>query len=306
MAKKKKPQNKLSLENDLAGLNKLIQNQNFDNIEELQGFLDSIVGKRLDDIVPKKKGRKNKQEKAQELVFEALDMDPTQGRKQIKEALALDPNNVDAWIYMAETSESPETGLEYYKKALKAGKKNLGEKAFEELKGHFWGFHDTRPYMKAKAGIAFCLTILDEHEEAIRHYQEMLELNPNDNQGIRYDLSLLLVENQKHSAYDKLYNAYSDDATASWQYTYALNSFIRAGKTPQSDKALKTAYETNPHVLKLLSGEKEMPEELPEFMGFGDENEAIHYVRNSVGLWIEVPGVLDWVFDFYRKWKNIN
>ena len=95
---------------------------------------------------------------------------------------------------MAETEESIENACKFYKQGLEAGKKAIGEKEFNELKGHFWMAHETRPYMRAKAGLASCLFFMRRYDEAIKHYQEMLELNPNDNQGVRYQLAVWLVE----------------------------------------------------------------------------------------------------------------
>ena len=47
---------------------------------------------------------------------------------------------------------------------------------------------ETRPYMRARAGLARCLWELKRHDEALKHYYGMLKLNTHDNQGIRYVL----------------------------------------------------------------------------------------------------------------------
>ena len=59
----------------------------------------------------------------------------------------------------------------------------LGAEGFEEYAGHFWGFLETRPYMRARAGLAIALIKLGDESAAIEHFRAMLKLNPNDNQG---------------------------------------------------------------------------------------------------------------------------
>ena len=87
-----------------------------------------------------------------------------------------------------------EEALEFYRKGVQAGEQALGPKGFKEYAGHFWGFLETRPYMRARAGLAATLNLLGEVHSAISHYQDMLRLNPNDNQGIRYVLAECLME----------------------------------------------------------------------------------------------------------------
>jgi hypothetical protein len=38
-----------------------------------------------------------------------------------------------------------------------------------------------------------------------------------------------------------------------------------------------------------------MPRELPAYIGFGDENEAISYTHNAIKAWHETPGAREWL-----------
>jgi len=64
--------------------------------------------------------------------------------------------------------------------------KNLGAD-FKEFKGHFWGFHETRPYMRARGNLAQLLVSEGRFDEAITEHEAMLELNLGNNQGVRYE-----------------------------------------------------------------------------------------------------------------------
>ena len=57
------------------------------------------------------------------------------------------------------------------------------------MKGDFWSFIETRPYMRAKAQLTDELWAAGFAEESIKHYKDMIELNPNNNQGVRYILA---------------------------------------------------------------------------------------------------------------------
>jgi tetratricopeptide (TPR) repeat protein len=149
--------------------------------------------------------------------------------------------------------------------------------------------------MRAREGLAACLWNLDRREEALSHYREMLRLNPNDNQGIRYTLlSCLLKEAQDQEA-ERLLQAYQDDAAAMWLYSAALLMFRQDGASRKAHKHLQEALEFNPHVPDYLLGRRYLPPQLPPYMGLGDETEAVHYVASNGYLWRQQEGALAWL-----------
>ena len=170
---------------------------------------------------------RNKKEKSRNLLREAYEANSINERiKLAEEALKLYPNNADAYIILAENQNNYLSAAEYYKKGMEAGRKDIGEKDFEEFKGHFWGFHETRPFMRAKAGYAAILYLLEQYDESIQEYAEIIELNPNDNQGVRYSYASILVNHRKFEAYEKLRELFDDEGSAMWLFTYvAFHSY---------------------------------------------------------------------------------
>lgn len=297
---------KMNHERDFAKLFRHIGEQNFETKEELEKFLEGIQGKKIDDIFPGDSTKKNKKFQSQDLVYEAYEKTATEGKKLIKEALELDPNNADAYVYLAGLEKDVDKALKLFEKGVKAGEKSIGKRAFKEDKGHFWGIFETRPFMRAKAGLAECLSLTDQHDEAIRHYQELLELNPGDNQGIRYSLCTLLLEQQRYDEYDKLYKEFEDEGSAHWCFNYALYLFMRHGETKQSDRALQEAFEENKYVIDYLLGIKKLPKTLPAYMGIGDRDEAVHYVADSWRLWGKTDRALEWLLKFKQRRLRVN
>lgn len=241
--------------------------------------------------------------KAQQIMYRAWEeRRPTRRVQLAQKALEVSPDCADAYVLLAEEeAETPAEACEYFEKGMQAGIRALGESYFtNEYEGKFWGLLETRGYMRARAGLAECLEYLDRSNEAIMHYEALLQLNPSDNQGIRYQLMGLLLRQNMNIQAGKLLEDYKDDSTAVWAYTRALLAFRRLGPSIQADAALRRALRVNPHVSPYLNGSKPLPEELPETMGFGDENEAIDYAAEYFGNWWSTPGAVGWLKDIAK------
>jgi pentatricopeptide repeat protein len=213
-----------------------------------------------------------------------------------KKALEISVDCADAYVLLAEeTAGSLEEAIDLYQKGVKAGERALGKKAFEEDVGYFWGLLETRPYMRARAGLAQSLWKTGKREEAVAHYWEMLRLNPNDNQGIRDLLMPCLLESGRTEDAEKLFEQYREDGMAVWRYSRALLDFRKHGDSPLADESLQAALNENRHVPAYLLGRKKMPRQLPGHYGFGDDNEAVLYVYGNKPAWEATSGALEWL-----------
>jgi tetratricopeptide (TPR) repeat protein len=233
---------------------------------------------------------------AQDLMYEAFE---AQGARRValgREALAISPDCADAYLLLAEeTASSLEEGLELLEQGAAAGERALGPEPFEEDVGYFWGLIETRPYMRARAALAETLWALGRREEAVAHQRELLRLNPNDNQGVRYRQAEYLLALERYEELEALFSAYEDDAAAAFAYTRALAAFRRQGDTPEAKRLLAEAREQNPHAPAYLSGSKRLPARLPNYIGFGDASEAVDYAVGAKAQWESVPGALAWL-----------
>ena len=50
-----------------------------------------------------------------------------------------------------------------------------------------------------------------------------------------------------------------------------------------------------------LFGRKKMPRQLPEYVSFGDEREAVSYVAGASKAWHETEGALAWLAEQAEK-----
>jgi len=234
---------------------------------------------------------------AQDIIYDAWDSGDKKRRIALaKKALEISPLCADAYVLLAqETARDLDQAIELYRQGVEAGEKAIGKAAFRDDVGHFWGLLETRPYMRARQGLAQTLWDKGLQDEAATHYRDMLRLNPNDNQGIRYLLldCLLILGRDDDAA--KLIKRYKGDGSAAWRWSYALLAFRRNRDCPESRSALSQAIRDNPHVAALLLGDKKMPRQLPAYIGMGDKNEAVAYVHGAAAAWAATPGALAWL-----------
>jgi tetratricopeptide (TPR) repeat protein len=254
----------------------------------IEGMMASLVGTPAADEAL---------DRAQALIYDAWEEAAPKRRVALAaKALEISPLCADAHVLLAEHAEpgSPEQ-LECYRRGVAAGEAALGAASFIEDEGHFWGLLETRPYMRARLGLAQLLWAGGARDDALAHFRDMLRLNPNDNQGVRYVLAAFLMETDRDAELAGLLKDYDEDASAAWDYTKALAAFRRAGDDETSRRLLKEAIAGNPHVPAYLLQLRKMPKVLPAFMSPGEANEAICFMDEFGAGWARTPGAIDWL-----------
>ena len=257
--------------------------------QAIESFLAAITGGRDDDALSK----------AQELMYDAWERTTSRSRIALaRKALTISPLCADAYNLLADEAKTPEEARELYIRAVEAGELALGPEGFEEFDGHFWGFLDTRPYMRARHGLAMTLLQLGEEDAALEHFRAMLKLNPNDNQGIRYLLLAGLLRRGDLAGAKALLASYADEWSANWLYTRALIAFREGtGDKPATLKLLKDARSSNEHVPAILAGIERPVLNESGYVTMGGPDEATCYVLEFGKAWKDTPGAIAWLID---------
>ncbi|MBI5566896.1 MAG: hypothetical protein HY870_18505 [Chloroflexi bacterium] len=261
----------------------------------MEGAMWQAVGKELGAEIG---GTGNRAlDQAQQIMYQAWDeTNPGKRLNLAHTALATSPDCADAWVLLAEEeADTVQRALDYFQKGIEAGKRALGEDYFTENVGHFWGLLETRPFMRALEGTASLLWNMSRRAEATDIYFELLRLNPNDNQGVRYSLLNVLLEAERVEDAQHLLKKYKNDYSSTWTYTRALLEFQAGGASTRATKALKEALGQNPFVPAYLTGQKRVPNRLPDYIGVGDENEAVDFASAHLNHWRRVPGAVEWL-----------
>lgn len=243
-----------------------------------------------------KAGAQTPAERAQDLVYGAFEQrDPARRVQIARDALVLDPDCADAYVLLAEHTPDRKERLALYEKGVAAGERAIGPEAFRRTVGHFWGVVETRPYMRARVGLAGSLWEFARRDEAVGHLQEMLRLNPNDNQGNRYTLAGFLLFLDRDEELGRLIGRYDQEESAFWAYTKALLSFRREGDTIAPRRLLKAARKSNRFVPALILGEAKPPLEKPGHYSPGAESEAMVYADHCLIGWKSTAGAVGWL-----------
>ncbi len=287
---------------DINKLKDILSNKKFKSEKELKEFMDNIIGKTLNDLP----SEDSNEEQAASLVYEAYEQPVAKAKKTIKKALALDPKNIRACNYLASVERNVDSAIKKYKKSIKLAKEKLGEEFFEEETGYFWGMTETRPFMNAMHGLGGCYSAKHKFNEAIDIYEEMLVLNPSDNQGVRYLLSTLYLRTNQFKKFKELTDKYEEFYDAVSGFNSALAQFKQEKQSELANKLLLTAHTNNPFVIDLLLGNKKMPKQHPDYIGVGDENEAVAYVFGNFSVWEETSGAFEWLYQFLKNRQEIN
>jgi tetratricopeptide (TPR) repeat protein len=239
-------------------------------------------------------------EQAQELVYQAFD---SVGRRRIvlaRRALELWPDCADAYVIQAELVATPERALPLYEAGIRAGDRALAALRAESEAPTYWSRVETRPYMRARFGLAETLAALGRHDEAIAEFGALLELNPSDNQGARYTLLEALVGAGRSDEAVRLLEQYADDASAVWMFTWALIEF-RSGRREAAGARLADALKWNEFVPEILAIPVAALPPGSSTITLGGAAEAVEYARGFGEFWRETPGAMTWISETARK-----
>ena len=253
----------------------------------------------IDLFAPLRKPKSKRQllDEAQQLIYDAWEAGTRQRTvKLARQALDLSADCTDAYLLLADLeSNNYRERFELLRQGVAAGRRALGKPFFREHVGDFWGFLESRPFMRAMAALAATLWETGQSDEALATWQEMLRLNPNDNQGVRYQLLAALLELRHDDKAAALEKAYDEDGATEWRYAVALLTFRREGKSAAAGEKLRAAFIQNPYVPTYLLGHKKIPKSIPDQIISGSEDEAIACAALLCTSWAKTSEAADWV-----------
>ena len=282
-------QSRREMEAQMKAIQDMLANQDFETMEEAQAFLNNLMQNGGIPPAPAvQAGTKNdvSGRKSAALLDQAIAQnDPVKREKLARQVIEINPDEADAYSILGELAPNPRVAAYYYREGMLAGERAIGEKRFKAAKGHFWMDVETRPYMRAKLSYAQACATMFNQEEAILQLEEMLELNPNDNQGVRDLLLLAYLEEHEYKKALQLITTFEEDGSAWFAYSRVLAEQGLDKPVSTIKNLLRQAVKTNPHVSAYLVGKKKLPKKAPEYVGFGDDREAIYYVQGNYHLW---------------------
>jgi len=284
----------------LTDLHRLLETQDFKSIEQANEFLESIKDQPIPSFPNEALTDK---EIAQDLVVEAHGLPQILGKLKVEQALELDIDCIEAYEYLGSLEQTAEIAMVFYEKGVEIGRRIFGGKYLEEHKGYFWGLYETRPFMRCLEQYADCLYTIGQEQKCISIFEEMIDLNPNDNQGVRDLLLLYLIEQDLFEKFEKYNNMFSEDEMSFALFNRALASYKQFGEDENSNKLLQKALSKNKFIARKLIANNPI-DFLPDFHGIGDNNEAIYYSYFSHHIWQDTDGAINWLKKINKRKIN--
>jgi tetratricopeptide (TPR) repeat protein len=165
-----------------------------------------------------------------------------------------------------------------------------------------WGWLENRPFLRCLHGLALARYDEGEVEEALRLFQELLSLNPNDNQGVRAMAEEVLFKLGRLEDALEITEQYREDVMPETLYGRALALF-KLGRRREASVALKQAIRYLPLVRKelLKTGHRLPRTARPDMVSVGGADEAYYYWQHWGQFWEEDPEALEWLRGITRQ-----
>jgi tetratricopeptide (TPR) repeat protein len=213
------------------------------------------------------------------------------------------PEHLDVRDSLAQVYE--EIGQDDRAKALLEEAVALGRRAFpkafragDRLE---WGWLENRPFLRCLCSLGLVYEREGRLEEALAIDQELLSLNPNDNQGVRALEVTVLFALKRPEDVITVCMAYPDDGTPEITYGRAL-ALLQLGRDDEATIALREAVRWRPRVAaELLKTRHRRPQSsIPGYITMGGADEAYEYWQHNGQFWEETEGALSWVAETVR------
>lgn len=170
---------------------------------------------------------------------------------------------------------------------------------FIRAKGRLeWLWIENRPYLRACNGLGCCFLMLEEFDSARRIFNNLLAMNPNDNQGVRALAIKAAFAMALPAEALKICSRYRGDCLVDTLYGRPLALF-QMGKRAQAKKELAKAVNTYPLVAReLLKKRHRVPKnDSSARITMGGADEAYDYWMNLGEYWKQTQGALDFLME---------
>ncbi|MCL0089925.1 tetratricopeptide repeat protein [Dehalococcoidia bacterium] len=252
--------------------------------------------------------RDPKRERAEDTLDQGLDLleqgnEEEAGRYFFK-SIEIDPTYADGYNHLANIAWRKRDWKQaegLYRKALEFAEPEV--KGI--LKGEFWGMLESRPYMRAFHGLGLTVRKQGRFEEAISIFRQMLKLNPNDNQGVRYLMGSLYHQLGNLEEAGRWYERNGNDPHNLYNYGLAL---IQQNKLEKAARILVFAIFANPYIAPMLLGDKLPKRDWWHGISWAEPEYAEDYIIDYSNWWEmeELPLVfLRAVWNFGEVKRNL-
>lgn len=152
-----------------------------------------------------------------------------------------------------------------------------------------WGWHENRPFMRLYANLGFEYLSQKKYELALGIFSQLLQWNPDDNQGIRESILICFFELGLLEKALSVCNKYPEDILAGVLYGKPLILLFQR-KNEEANELLRFAISDKPKVAQeLLKSKHHRPLEMREgIITVGGDDEAYLYWEMFGKYWDKI------------------
>jgi tetratricopeptide (TPR) repeat protein len=169
-------------------------------------------------------------------------------------ALQLDPDNIEAYVQLADASNDLDERRDLFTRAIEIGRRVLSEKQIRRPGRDERVRQQRESYLEAWSGLAVVLAQTERYEEAVEQGMALLAVDPKDEMGLCYILLPCLLLLGRDEQAEEIWNRFATDDTPIWLYAGALVALRRKGQVEEASDRLREAVEEDDRLGEYLAG----------------------------------------------------
>jgi len=232
--------------------------------------------------------------------IELMDYEPATAERKLKAIIKKCDSHIDAFLHLGFLYNSIGKEIEgndlinqAHSIALDSIPKNFDEQNAEIL----WGFLENRPFLRTFQAVGLELMKEGDFVKASEKFGFGLNVNPNDNQGLRYLLLECYFHLNNPARALELIKLYENEASIDFEYGSVLANY-QLGNLKKAEKSLQSAVANSPLGAKEII-KKRHTKPKNEAFGFGiamgGKYEAYDYWMRTKKFWTETEGLIDFI-----------
>lgn len=283
----------------------------FSSEEELEQHIEAFMLASADDVgldgFANSIGIDENQMDAMDMIALALEEPSKEGAvRKVKAVLKKHPGFLEAERVLLDFTEDNETKKLKYEMLLKKEKNALNKNPdLQDSEGHYYEIFETRPYMRLYLDYVEFLLRYGKLRLAAIHGEKMLELNPNDNLGVRYLLLVIYMVLEDLARFDILLASYDEESVSF--VLPAVMIYFKLDMFELAEEKLESLVNMYPNFLReyssvMLEFAESLDGEGPSMYGADSMSEIEDFVFNMPPAAIAVSGgFFSWIEEKARK-----
>jgi len=216
----------------------------------------------------------------------------------LEQLVAKLPEFIDTWMHLGlayKTIEEHTKCLSCLTTAVFLGKNSLPAKFNQKKHQLIWAQYENRPFLRACHALGMEYQVLGWHRDALELYQFILDVNPDDNQGVRELVTECYLGLGEYDNFIEFYDKGKAYSTTGMNISYALVLLATGKVTEAKDYISAMWYHYHLIWKELLKKRHAKPKVAPEMIGYTSEcgsDMAYEYWQRCGKYWDRVEGAL--------------